>query len=185
MHRRLQQRSGLTGLDRDRIELRDPPVVITGSMSASCREGFSVRRPIILVYAEVCRRDESDLCRTRIDGDKTLFVDMLFDHATIRSSRFQRSRCPRSAGSKEEGESFTIRRPAWHCHRALQVGQPHRARQPHVPRRVEADRRVPGLRKASSLLLGDQARSCSFRGVVPFPGVTCRGEAERDVRSRT
>ena len=42
--------------DVDRVDLRDPPIVVAGSWRRRCDERLVVRRPIVVVDVEIFRR---------------------------------------------------------------------------------------------------------------------------------
>src|SRR6266567_3236684 len=87
LERRLVDRCGLALCDVDRVDLRDPPVVIARTWSGSCHKFLVVRRPIVVVDVKIRWRHLAQLSAGNIENRNPLVVDRGVDYARSSSCR--------------------------------------------------------------------------------------------------
>src|SRR6266550_6671941 len=66
--------------DVDRVNLRDPPIVIAGSRRSRYDERFVVGRPIVIVYVKIFRRNLAQLPADNIENSDPLIMNSSVDH---------------------------------------------------------------------------------------------------------
>ena len=81
LKRRLVDRCGVTLCDVDRVNLRDPPIVIARSRGRRCYERRVVGRPIVIVDVEIRRRNLAQLPGGNIENGDPLIMNGGVDHA--------------------------------------------------------------------------------------------------------
>ena len=65
----------------DRVNLRDPPIVVARSRSARRHERLVIRRPIVVVNVEILRRNLAQLASGNVENSNALIVNGGVDYA--------------------------------------------------------------------------------------------------------
>ena len=105
------------------VELGDPVVVGAGALRGLGGEGLAVGRPVIVVDIKVRRRGERDLSGRGVRHGDALGLDLLLDDPGIARVRDEGAGLVRRALDEEEGDGFSVRRPARIVELALDAGQ--------------------------------------------------------------
>ena len=67
--------------DVDRVNLRDPPIVIARSRRSRCNERLVVGRPIVIVDVKIFWRNLAQLPADNIENSDPLIMNSSVDHA--------------------------------------------------------------------------------------------------------
>ena len=96
--------------DVDRVNLRDPPVVVSGAWSRGGDERLVVRRPIVIVNVQVRRRNLPELTGGNVENRDPLIMNRGVDDARRNGRGYQRP-AARRAFNIEKRDLFSVVRP--------------------------------------------------------------------------